>query len=425
MSMIVGVKGREILDSRGNPTVEVDLWLDNGVTARSAVPSGASTGTFEAVELRDGDSRYGGKGVTKAVAHVNEVLGPELLGMDVRDQAHIDSLMLELDGTENKSKVGANATLALSMAVARAAAQSCDLPLYSYLGGIGPYSLPAPMLNVVNGGAHADNSLDIQEFMIMPVGAPTFAEGLRMGTEVYHALKGLLKADGKSTALGDEGGFAPDLGKNADALAYLVKAMEKAGYEPGKDLVIAMDAAASEFYKEGKYHFTGEGRVFSSAELVDYYADLVSRFPIVSIEDGMAEEDWDGFKLLTSRLSNTQIVGDDLFVTNPTRLAKGFELGVCNSILIKLNQIGTVTETMKVISEARRHGYSWVVSHRSGETDDSFISDLAVATAGGQIKTGAPARMDRVAKYNQLLRLEEQLVDAPYAGWDTLKGRVC
>lgn len=423
MSMIVGVKGREILDSRGNPTVEVDLWLDDGTMSRSAVPSGASTGTFEAVELRDGGSRYGGKGVLQAVEHVNTVLGPELLGMDARDQAAIDGLLIEMDGTDNKANMGANATLALSMAAARAAALSCDLPLWSYLGGVGPYSLPAPMMNVVNGGAHADNSLDIQEFMIMPLGASTFSEGLRMGTEVYHALKGLLKADGKSTALGDEGGFAPDLGKNADALAYLVRAIEKAGYEPGKDLAIAMDAAASEFYKDGRYHFSGEGRQFTGAELVDYYADLVSRFPVVSIEDGMAEEDWEGFALLTRKLARTQIVGDDLFVTNPTRLAKGIAGGTCNSILIKLNQIGTVSETMKVIGMARSAGYSWVVSHRSGETDDSFISDLTVATAGGQIKTGAPARMDRVAKYNQLLRIEEA-IDAPYAGWATMKGRV-
>lgn len=424
MNMIVGVQGREILDSRGNPTVEVDLWLEDGTTARAAVPSGASTGSFEALELRDGEQRYGGKGVRKAVEHINQVIAPEIIGLDVTDQRGVDSRMIEVDGTDNKGRLGANATLGVSMAVARAAAIQSGLPLWAYIGGLTPYTLPTPMMNVVNGGAHADNSLDIQEFMIMPHRAESFAEGLRMGVETYQALKSLLKADGKSTALGDEGGFAPDLGKNADALAYLVRAIEKAGYEPGKDISIAMDAAASEFYKDGRYHFIGEGCQFTSAELVDYYADLCSRFPVVSLEDGMSEDDWDGFSALTKKIGDkVQLVGDDLFVTNPTRLAKGIELGVCNSILIKLNQIGTVTETLDVIAMARKAGYSWVVSHRSGETEDAFIADLAVATAGGQIKTGAPARMDRVAKYNQLLRIEEYLDGkAPYAGLTTVMG---
>ena len=423
MSTIVGIHAREILDSRGNPTVEVEVGLETGEIARAGVPSGASTGTFEAVELRDGGTRYGGKGVLNAVKNVNDTIAPEVCGMDADDQRAVDAAMIALDGTPNKGKLGANAILGVSMAVARAAAMSHDMPLWDYVGGLSKKTLPAPMMNVINGGAHADNNLDIQEFMIVPHGAPTFAEALRMGAETYHALKKLLVKDGFSTGLGDEGGFAPNFSSNRMGFEYLVKAIEAAGYEPGKQISIACDVAVSELFKNGKYVFDGEGREFTPAELADYYASLCSDFPIISIEDGMNEEDWDGWKLLTGRIGDhVQLVGDDLFVTNPERLSKGITLGAANSILIKLNQIGSVTETMDVIGMAHNAGYSWVVSHRSGETDDSFISDLAVATASGQIKTGAPARMDRIAKYNQLLRIEEALgSQAAYAGLSTFR----
>ena len=423
MSTIVGIHAREILDSRGNPTVEVEVGLETGEIARAGVPSGASTGTFEAVELRDGGTRYGGKGVLNAVKNVNDTIAPEVCGMDADDQRTVDAAMIALDGTPNKGKLGANAILGVSMAVARAAAMSHDMPLWDYVGGLSKKTLPAPMMNVINGGAHADNNLDIQEFMIVPHGAPTFAEALRMGAETYHALKKLLVKDGFSTGLGDEGGFAPNFSSNRMGFEYLVKAIEAAGYEPGKQISIACDVAVSELFKNGKYVFDGEGREFTPAELADYYASLCSDFPIISIEDGMNEEDWDGWKLLTGKIGDhVQLVGDDLFVTNPERLSKGITLGAANSILIKLNQIGSVTETMDVIGMAHNAGYSWVVSHRSGETDDSFISDLAVATASGQIKTGAPARMDRIAKYNQLLRIEEALgSQAAYAGLSTFR----
>ena len=423
MSTIVGIHAREILDSRGNPTVEVEVGLETGEIARAGVPSGASTGTFEAVELRDGGTRYGGKGVLNAVKNVNDTIAPEVCGMDADDQRVVDAAMIALDGTPNKGKLGANAILGVSMAVARAAAMSHDMPLWDYVGGLSKKTLPAPMMNVINGGAHADNNLDIQEFMIVPHGAPTFAEALRMGAETYHALKKLLVKDGFSTGLGDEGGFAPNFSSNRMGFEYLVKAIEAAGYEPGKQISIACDVAVSELFKNGKYVFDGEGREFTPAELADYYASLCSDFPIISIEDGMNEEDWDGWKLLTGKIGDhVQLVGDDLFVTNPERLSKGITLGAANSILIKLNQIGSVTETMDVIGMAHNAGYSWVVSHRSGETDDSFISDLAVATASGQIKTGAPARMDRIAKYNQLLRIEEALgSQAAYAGLSTFR----
>ncbi|MBR1895558.1 MAG: phosphopyruvate hydratase [Pyramidobacter sp.] len=423
MSTIVGIHAREILDSRGNPTVEVEVGLETGEIARAGVPSGASTGTFEAVELRDGGTRYGGKVVLNAVKNVNDTIAPEVCGMDADDQRAVDAAMIALDGTPNKGKLGANAILGVSMAVARAAAMSHDMPLWDYVGGLSKKTLPAPMMNVINGGAHADNNLDIQEFMIVPHGAPTFAEALRMGAETYHALKKLLVKDGFSTGLGDEGGFAPNFSSNRMGFEYLVKAIEAAGYEPGKQISIACDVAVSELFKNGKYVFDGEGREFTPAELADYYASLCSDFPIISIEDGMNEEDWDGWKLLTGKIGDhVQLVGDDLFVTNPERLSKGITLGAANSILIKLNQIGSVTETMDVIGMAHNAGYSWVVSHRSGETDDSFISDLAVATASGQIKTGAPARMDRIAKYNQLLRIEEALgSQAAYAGLSTFR----
>ena len=423
MSTIVGIHAREILDSRGNPTVEVEVGLETGEIARAGVPSGASTGTFEAVELRDGGTRYGGKGVLNAVKNVNDTIAPEVCGMDADDQRAVDAAMIALDGTPNKGKLGANAILGVSMAVARAAAMSHDMPLWDYVGGLSKKTLPAPMMNVINGGAHADNNLDIQEFMIVPHGAPTFAEALRMGAETYHALKKLLVKDGFSTGLGGEGGFAPNFSSNRMGFEYLVKAIEAAGYEPGKQISIACDVAVSELFKNGKYVFDGEGREFTPAELADYYASLCSDFPIISIEDGMNEEDWDGWKLLTGKIGDhVQLVGDDLFVTNPERLSKGITLGAANSILIKLNQIGSVTETMDVIGMAHNAGYSWVVSHRSGETDDSFISDLAVATASGQIKTGAPARMDRIAKYNQLLRIEEALGgQAAYAGLSTFR----
>ena len=411
MSSIIDVHGREVLDSRGNPTVEVEVVLASGVVARALVPSGASTGAFEAVELRDGDkSRYGGKGVLKAVENVNTIIAPALLDHDALDQVYIDKLLIELDGTENKGKLGANAILGASMAVARAAADLLGLPLYRYLGGATAHILPVPMLNILNGGKHADNNVDIQEFMVMPVGAPDFRTGLRMATEVFHSLKKVLKGRGLNTSVGDEGGFAPNLESNEAALQAIVEAIEAAGYKPGQDVVLALDVAATEIYKDGKYHLAGEGRSLTPAELVNYYSQMTEKYPIISIEDGMAEEDWDGWADLTKVLGRkVQLVGDDLFVTNVPRLAKGIELGTCNSILIKLNQIGTVTETLAAIETAKRAGYTAVISHRSGETEDTFIADLAVATGAGQIKTGAPSRTDRVAKYNQLLRIEEEL----------------
>ncbi len=405
------VVAREILDSRGNPTIEVDVYLEDGFMGRAAVPSGASTGTREAVELRDGEAgRYGGKGVQRAVENVNDVIANEITGLQVTDQAMIDRMMIELDGTPNKSKLGANAILGVSLAVAKAAAAWTSLPVYRYLGGPNARRLPVPMMNILNGGRHADNNVDLQEFMVMPVGAQSFSEALRMGAEVYHALKKVLAAEGLSTAVGDEGGFAPDLPDNEAAVRTIVRAIEEAGYTPGADCAIALDPAASEFHEGGQYHLAGEGRRLSAEEMVDYYAALLDRYPIISIEDGLAEDDWEGWALLTRRLGQrAQIVGDDLFVTNTEYLRKGIEVGVANSILIKVNQIGTLTETLETIEMAKRAGYTAVVSHRSGETEDATIADIAVATNAGQIKTGAPARSDRVAKYNQLLRIEEEL----------------
>jgi enolase len=421
MSFITDIWAREVLDSRGNPTVEVEVTLDDGSQGRAAVPSGASTGAFEAVELRDGDSaRYGGKGVPTAVANVNDVIGPELMGMDASDQRLIDMTMLALDGTPNKGKLGANAILGVSLACAKAAADSTELTLYSYIGGANAHQLPVPMMNIMNGGAHADNNVDLQEFMVMPVGATSFAEGLRMCTEIYHTLKGVLKKRGLATGVGDEGGFAPNLGSNEDALKVIMEAIAAAGYSAGEQIMIALDPAATEFYdpKKKRYVLAGEGRELTSAQMVDFWADLVERYPIISLEDGMAEEDWDGWKLLTERLGESvQLVGDDLFVTNTERLGRGIEMGVANSILIKLNQIGSLTETLNCIELAKRAGYTCVISHRSGETEDTTIADVAVAVNAGQIKTGAPARSDRVAKYNQLLRIEEELDDsADYPG---------
>jgi len=402
---------REILDSRGNPTIEVDVYLEDGVMGRAAVPSGASTGTREAVELRDGDEdRYGGMGVLRAVENVNDVIANEVTGMPVTSQAVVDRLMTELDGTPNKEKLGANAILGVSLAVAKAAANWVGVPLYRYLGGPNARRLPIPMLNILNGGKHADNNVDLQEFMVMPVGAESFSKALRMGTEIYHALKKVLSADGMSTAVGDEGGFAPDLANNESAVRVIVRAIEAAGYNPGPDASIALDPAASEFFDDGRYKLAGEGKVLGSEEMVDYYAALVDTYPIVSIEDGMAEDDWEGWALLTKKIGGrVQLVGDDLFVTNTEYLRKGIEVGVANSILIKVNQIGTLTETLEAIEMAKRASYTAVVSHRSGETEDATIADIAVATNAGQIKTGAPARTDRVAKYNQLLRIEEEL----------------
>ncbi|SFA44009.1 enolase [Parageobacillus thermantarcticus] len=415
MSAIVDVYAREVLDSRGNPTVEVEVYTEDGGFGRALVPSGASTGEYEAVELRDGDkSRYFGKGVLKAVENVNEVIAPAIIGFEVTDQVGIDKTLIELDGTENKSKLGANAILGVSLAVARAAADELDLPLYQYLGGFNAKTLPVPMMNILNGGAHADNNVDIQEFMIMPVGAKSFREALRMGSEIFHSLKAVLKAKGYNTAVGDEGGFAPNLKSNEEALQTIIEAIEKAGYKPGEEVMLAMDVASSELYnkEDGKYHLEGEGVVRTSEEMVAWYEELVSKYPIISIEDGLDENDWEGHKLLTERLGKkVQLVGDDLFVTNTKKLAEGIEKGVGNSILIKVNQIGTLTETFDAIEMAKRAGYTAVVSHRSGETEDSTIADIAVATNAGQIKTGAPSRTDRVAKYNQLLRIEDQLGD--------------
>jgi enolase len=425
MSQIERIHARQILDSRGNPTVEVEVGLRSGAHGHAAVPSGASTGEFEATELRDGGERWQGKGVTRAVANVDGELAGALKGMDAADQRALDRAMIELDGTENKSRLGANAILGVSLAAAHAQAAEEGLPLWRYLGGESARTLPVPMMNVLNGGAHADNKVDFQEFMIVPVGAQTFAECLRMGAEVFHALKGALHERGLGTAVGDEGGFAPDLGSNEEALKMLIAGIEAAGYRPGEDVAIALDPATSEIYRDGAYVLEHEGRTLAAAELSDYWADLAARYPIVSIEDGMDEEDWDGWKTLTERLGATiQLVGDDLFVTNTSRLHRGIETGVANSILIKVNQIGTLTETLAAITMAREAGYTAVMSHRSGETEDVTIADLAVATGCGQIKTGAPSRSDRVAKYNQLLRIEEQLgADAEFPGRAAFAGR--
>jgi enolase len=413
VSIIVDVLAREILDSRGNPTVEVEVELLSGARGRAAVPSGASTGAHEAAELRDGGDRYGGKSVQQAVANVNGEIGESIVGVEGLDQRLLDQALIELDGTDNKSRLGANALLGVSLAAAKAGADECDLPLYRYVGGANAHDLPLPCMNVLNGGAHADSNVDLQEFMLAPVGAASFTEALRMGTETYHALKRMLHDRGLSTALGDEGGFAPDLPSNEEAVKLLVAAIDAAGYVPGEEIAIALDPASSEFFSDGRYHLTGEGRELSPAELAGYYADLCSRYPIVSIEDGMAEDDWDGWAALTRELGDrVQLVGDDLFVTNPERLQRGIDLGVANSILIKVNQIGTLTETLDTMALASRHAYTAMMSHRSGETEDVTIADLAVATGCGQIKTGAPARSDRVAKYNQLLRIEEGLGEA-------------
>jgi len=413
MNAIEDIVGREILDSRGNPTIEVDVRLESGVTGRAAVPSGASTGDLEALEMRDGDeNRYGGKGVRNAIEKIERVIAPGLFDMDVREQVRIDNRLLELDGTENKSNLGANAILGVSLACARAAAELMELPLYRYVGGASAHVLPVPMMNILNGGAHADNNVDIQEFMIMPIGAPSFAEGLRAGAEVFHQLKKVLKDKGLNTAVGDEGGFAPNLTSNAQALDYILDAITAAGYSAGrgKDFVLALDVASSEFYEKGLYVLAGENRKLSFEDLVAYYEKLCAAYPIASIEDGMDQADWDGWKLLTQKLGDrVQLVGDDLFVTNPEILAKGIEMDVANSILIKLNQIGTLTETLAAIEMAHRNGYTCVVSHRSGETEDTTIADLAVAVNAGQIKTGSACRSDRMAKYNQLLRIEEEL----------------
>lgn len=420
MPTIEYVLARQILDSRGNPTVEVDVYLDDGTMGRAAVPSGASTGAHEAVELRDGDKAvYGGKGVTKAVDNVNNVIAPEIVDLDATDQVGIDNLMIELDGTPNKGRLGANAILGVSLAVAKAAASSLDLPLYKYIGGTNARVLPIPMMNILNGGKHADNSVDLQEFMIMPVGAPSFSECLRWSAEVFHTLKSVLKSKGYGTAVGDEGGYAPNLKSNQEALDLIVEAIEKAGYKPGSEIYIALDPASTELYdeakkkgEEGKYYFWKSDLMKTSEEMVDFYADLVEKYPIISLEDGMAEDDWDGWKLLTERLGGKiQLVGDDLFVTNTERLKKGIQMGVTNSILIKVNQIGTLTETLAAMEMAKKYNFTAVVSHRSGETEDATIADIAVAMNAGQIKTGAPSRTDRVAKYNQLLRIEEELAE--------------
>jgi len=413
MSTIAAVWAREILDSRGNPTIEVEVTLESGATGRAAVPSGASTGSREALEMRDQDaSRYGGKGVTKAVENVQGELAETIIGMDALQQVAIDNLMIDTDGTENKSRLGANAILGVSLAVARAASNFLGLPLYQYLGGVNSKVLPVPMMNIINGGAHAPNNLDIQEFMIIPLGARTFADALRMGAETFHTLKALLAADGHMTAVGDEGGFAPNLKSHDEAFQYIIKAIEQAGYRPGSEISLAIDAAASEFYKNGKYVLAGENKTLSSDEMVAYLADFADRYPLISIEDGLAESDWEGWKKLTYALGERiQLVGDDIFVTNPDILAEGIDQGIANSILIKLNQIGTVTETLDTIEMAKQAAYTTVVSHRSGETEDSFIADLAVAVNAGQIKTGSLCRSDRLAKYNQLLRIEEELED--------------
>lgn len=417
MARIEAIGAREILDSRGNPTVEVEILLEDGTASRASVPSGASTGAFEAVERRDGDKdRYQGKGVQDAVDAVIEVIAPELIDEEATEQRHIDEAMIDLDGTDNKGKLGANAILGVSLAVAKAAAESAGLPLYRYLGGPNAHVLPVPMMNILNGGSHADSNVDIQEFMIAPIGAPSLREAVRWGAEVYHTLKGVIKERGLSTGLGDEGGFAPNLDSNAEALDLIIAAIEKAGFTPGKDVALALDVASSEFFKDGLYQFEGEGR--STEYMVSYYEKLISDYPLVSIEDPLSEDEWDAWKSLTAEIgSRVQLVGDDLFVTNPTRLRKGIEMGVANALLVKVNQIGSLTETLDAVEEATRNGYRTMTSHRSGETEDTTIADLAVATNAGQIKTGAPARSERVAKYNQLMRIEEELGDAAvYAG---------
>lgn len=424
MSAIIDIHAREIMDSRGTPTVEAEVVLQSGAFGRAAVPSGASTGVHEAVELRDGDkSRFGGKGVLKAVENVNEAIYDALAGLEAEDQIEIDRTMIELDGTENKGKLGANAILAVSMAVAKAQAEESGLPLYRYLGGTMARTLPVPMMNIVNGGQHADNPIDIQEFMIMPVSAESVKEAIRMGAEIFQTLKKNLKAAGHNTNVGDEGGFAPNLKSAEEALTFIVSSIKDAGYKPGEDIVLAIDAASSEFYENGKYEMKGEGKSYTNAQMVEFYKDLCDRFPIFSIEDGMAEDDWEGWKMLTDAIGDkVQLVGDDLFVTNPKRLAMGIEKGVANSILVKVNQIGTLTETMKAVDMAHRNKYTAVLSHRSGETEDTTIADIAVATNCGQIKTGSMSRTDRMAKYNQLIRIEEELGDmAIYAGKSILK----
>ena len=426
MSAIIDIHAREILDSRGTPTVEAEVVLQSGAFGRAAVPSGASTGAHEAVELRDGDKkRFGGKGVLKAVENVNDKIYDALAGMDAEDQIEIDNAMIELDGTENKGKLGANAILAVSMAVAKAQAEEAELPLYRYLGGTMARTLPVPMMNILNGGKHADNPIDIQEFMIMPVSAANIREAIRMGAEIFQTLKKNLKAAGHNTNVGDEGGFAPNLKTAEEALQFIVDSISDAGYKPGEDVVLALDAASTEFYKDGKYEMEGEGKSYTNTQMVEYYKDLCTRFPIFSIEDGMAEDDWEGWKMLTNAIGDkVQLVGDDLFVTNPKRLAMGIEKGVANSILVKVNQIGTLTETMQAVDLAHRNKYTAVLSHRSGETEDATIADIAVATNCGQIKTGSMSRTDRMVKYNQLIRIEEELGDmAVYAGKSILKNR--
>jgi len=411
MSKIKKVKAREILDSRGNPTVEADVILDNGILGRAAIPSGASTGSKEAVELRDGDkTRYLGKGVLKAVNNVNEIIAPRMIGKDPKEQKNIDYLMIDLDGTENKAKLGANAILGVSLATAKAGAQDAGMPVFLYLGGEKARRLPVPFFNILNGGKHADNNVDIQEFMIAPIGAKSFKEALRMGAETYHNLKAVLKSKGLNTSVGDEGGFAPNLSSNEDAVKIIITAIEKAGYKPGQDISIVLDPAASEFYRDGRYILKADNSRLASEEMVKYYADLISKYPVISIEDGLAEDDWDGWKILTKELGEKiQLTGDDIFVTNPRILAEGIKNGIANSILIKLNQIGTLTETLETVEMAKRNGYTCVFSHRSGETEDSFLADITVAVNAGQLKTGAPARSERLAKYNQLLRIEEAL----------------
>ena len=415
MTVIVDVTARQILDSRGTPTVEVEVELESGAVGRAAVPSGASTGEHEAVELRDEGGEYMGKGVRTAVDNVNTTIAEEIVGYDATDQRLVDRVLIELDGTPNKSKLGANAILGTSLAVAYAAAAALELPLYQYIGGCNAFTLPVPMMNIMNGGKHADNNVDLQEFMVMPMGAESFGEALRIGAEVYHGLRSVLKAKGLATAVGDEGGFAPDLGSNEEAIQAIVEAIDAAGYEPGADVAVALDPAASSFFRDGTYHLESEGRTLTSAELVDYYEALVDKYPIVSIEDGHAEDDWEGFRLMTERLGDRiQVVGDDLFVTNTARLAEGIAKGTANSILVKLNQIGTLSETLDCIEMAKHAGWTAVVSHRSGETEDTTIADVAVAANTGQIKSGAPARTDRVCKYNQLLRIEEMLGEVAY-----------
>lgn len=419
MTTIVELKAREVLDSRGNPTVEAEVTLEGGARGSAMVPSGASTGAHEALELRDGGPRYAGKGVLRAVAAVNERIAPELIGYDALDQAGVDRAMLQLDGTPNKANLGANAILAVSLATARAAANALGLPLYRYLGGVQGLTLPVPLMNVINGGKHADNNVDFQEFMLVPAGATSFREALRMGVETFHALKGVLKGRGYNTNVGDEGGFAPDLKSNVEAVEVLLQAIEKAGYKPGQEISLALDPASTEFYKDGKYRLEAENKTLSSEEMVAYWESWVGQYPIVSIEDGLAEDDWEAWKMLTERVGHKiQLVGDDLFVTNPARLAEGIEKGVGNAILVKVNQIGTLSETLEAIALAQRSGYNAVISHRSGETEDTFIADLAVAVNAGQIKTGSVSRSDRLAKYNQLLRIEDELgVGARFLGY--------